>query len=66
MGMGVTRVGGACVFLCLNVCVWGGGDAPLACPLPSIRICVCVRLYVCMCAREACAFVCGGRGGEGR
>ena len=42
----------------------GGGDAPLACPLPSIRICVCVRLYACMCAREASAFVCGGGGGR--
>jgi hypothetical protein len=36
--------------MCLYVCVGVGGDAP-------IRICVCVRLYVCMCAREACAFV---------
>ena len=45
--------------MCLYVCVGVGGDAP-------IRICVCVRLYVCMCAREACAFVCGGGGGKGR
>ena len=65
--MGVTRVGGACVFLCLNVCVCGGGDAPFACPLPSIRICVRVRLYLCMCALGGeCFCVSEGRGGEGR
>ena len=47
------------------MCVCVGGDALFACPLSSIRICVRVRLYVCMCALGGvcfCVCVCVGWG----